>query len=259
MGVELAQTAKLVAFVAGLAVFFILERFAWPYARRPLFNKSHLLRNGAFVLTTVLASRWWVVPLTLAATRTPVGRPLDLPEPLLLAVHLILLDLALYVWHRLNHEIPFLWRFHEIHHRDAHMDSTTALRFHFGELMLSALFRCGVIMLLAIPFAHVLLYEALVVVCIFFHHSNIRLPTGWERRLSPYIITPGLHWMHHHKKRIDTDSNYGVSIVFWDKLFGTYTPAARKPDMPLGVEGTKGDLSLKKLMMRPFQRAGRGV
>jgi sterol desaturase/sphingolipid hydroxylase (fatty acid hydroxylase superfamily) len=57
----------------------------------------------------------------------------------LLAV--VLLDYTLWFWHFANHKVPFLWRFHLVHHVDRDLDSSTALRFHFGEMALSMPYR----------------------------------------------------------------------------------------------------------------------
>jgi sterol desaturase/sphingolipid hydroxylase (fatty acid hydroxylase superfamily) len=57
----------------------------------------------------------------------------------------VIYDLFLYFWHRANHEIPFLWRFHHVHHLDETLDVSSGIRFHFGEVVLSALVRCAVI------------------------------------------------------------------------------------------------------------------
>src|ERR1043165_7061871 len=105
----------------------------------------------------------------------------------------------IYWWHRANHELPILWRFHEVHHRDAFLDATSALRFHFGEVVIAAVARAMVIFLLAIPLGSVLIFETLVLVAAIFHHSNARLPEALEQRLARWIITPSLHWVHHHK------------------------------------------------------------
>jgi sterol desaturase/sphingolipid hydroxylase (fatty acid hydroxylase superfamily) len=249
----LLLTLKGAVFLASLLVFMGMEHVR-PYAARSARTLAHLGRNLAFLPIVWIVGRLWVLPVTALAAQAPLGRPLALPEPLALLIHLLLLDLALYAWHRLCHEVPFLWRFHEVHHRDEAMDASTALRFHFGELFFSALFRGGIILLVAIPLTHVLIYEALVIACVVFHHSNWRLPVAVERRLSPYWVTPAVHWMHHHKKRRHTDSNYGVSTTLWDRVFGTYTPPRRTPAMPLGVEGTSGDLAFINLLKRPFQR-----
>ncbi|HIC80915.1 MAG TPA: sterol desaturase family protein [Kiloniellaceae bacterium] len=168
-----------------------------------------------------------------------------------LALDILLLDVLIYWWHRANHEIPFLWRFHEVHHLDRFLDTTSALRFHFGEVLLSALARAGIILLLGFPFTSVLVFEALVLLCAIFHHSNLRLPAAFEALLSRLIITPSIHWVHHHAKRCDTDSNYGTLFSFWDRLFGTRSAKQRDPDMPIGVEG-RPEEPILSLLIHPL-------
>jgi sterol desaturase/sphingolipid hydroxylase (fatty acid hydroxylase superfamily) len=165
-----------------------------------------------------------------------------------------MLDFLIYWWHRANHEWPLLWRFHEVHHLDRFLDSTTAIRFHFGEVLLSAGARAVVVLLLGFPFASIIAFESLLLCATIFHHSNLRLPAGFERSLSAVIITPGIHWVHHHAARADTDSNYGTLFSFWDRLFRTRSPTPRTPTMTIGVEG-EGERALPALLLRPFRRA----
>ena len=94
----------------------------------------------------------------------------------------MLLDFWIYWWHRANHELSWLWRFHQVHHLDELLDSSSAVRFHFGEVFLSALARAPVIILLGIPLASVLVFEALILVGAIFHHSDARLPATSRRR-----------------------------------------------------------------------------
>jgi sterol desaturase/sphingolipid hydroxylase (fatty acid hydroxylase superfamily) len=166
---------------------------------------------------------------------------------------LLILDLWIYGWHRLNHVLPFLWRFHEVHHRDEMLDATSALRFHFGEVALSALVRGLMILVFAIPLQSVVAFETLVVLAAIFQHSNLRLPQGMERALAMVIVTPGLHWVHHHAQRDDTDSNYATVLSVWDLLFKSRSPNRRTDGMALGVEG-EADLPLVRLLTRPFWR-----
>jgi len=166
----------------------------------------------------------------------------------------VMLDFLVYWWHRANHEWPLLWRFHEVHHLDRFLDSTTAIRFHFGEVLLSAAARAVVVLLLGFPFASIVAFESLLLCATIFHHSNLRLPAGFERALSLVVITPGIHWVHHHAARADTDSNYGTLFSFWDRIFRTRSPNRRTPAMPIGVEG-QGERALPALLVRPFRRA----
>src|SRR5262249_7199489 len=148
---------------------------------------------------------------------------------------LLLLDFLIYWWHRANHRVPFLWRFHEVHHLDRFLDVTSGVRFHFGEVILSALARAGVIALFAIPLSSVLSFEALLLVATGFHHSDLKLPPSLERALSWIVVTPSIHWVHHHRVRSDTDSNYSTILSLWDRLFASRSQTRRTPEMEIGV------------------------
>lgn len=207
---------------------------------------------GLFALTSAVSSLV-VLPVTVwAALHAPWSRAelTALPAWAWLPLDIVLLDLWIYWWHRANHEWPFLWRFHEVHHRDRHLDATTALRFHFGEVALSACARAIVIVALAIPLTSVVLFEILVLVASVFHHANWRIPPALERALARIVITPSRHWVHHHCVRADTDSTYGTILSVWDRWFRTVTPTQRQPLMPLGVEGRE-ELPMIALIAAP--------
>lgn len=166
---------------------------------------------------------------------------------------LLLLDAYIYWWHRLNHSVPLLWRFHEVHHLDSRLDASSALRFHFGEVLLSALARASLVLLFGIDLLSIILFETLVLLGAIFHHSNLRLPAGLERALSLVVVTPSIHWVHHHRIREDTDSNYATLLSVWDKLFGSRSRHARRPDMAIGTEG-RAEQPLTGLLIAPFAR-----
>ena len=140
-----------------------------------------------------------------------------------------------------------------LHHLDRFLDASTALRFHFGEVLLSALARAGVILIIGFPLSSILAFETLVLMAAIFHHSDLRLPAGLEAALSRLIITPAIHWVHHHRRRVDTDANYGTIFSFWDRLFRSTTAMRRRIDMAIGVEG-EDELRLPGLLLRPFRR-----
>jgi len=241
---------KGVAAGAWLAALFAAERLrpAVPFPQGKTWAVARPARNLGFLLISAAVSLAIVVPVSRAAAELQIGfRPPLATGATGLVLDLLLLDFLIYWWHRANHRVPFLWRFHEVHHRDRHLDATTALRFHFGEVAISACARAVVIILLAIPLGSVILFEILLLVATVFHHSNWRIPPALEARLAPVIITPSRHWVHHHNVRADTDSTYGTIFSFWDPLFGTTTPTQRAIPMPLGVEG-KDELPLAALL-----------
>lgn len=140
---------------------------------------------------------------------------------------LLLFDLWMYLWHRANHRIPFLWRFHRMHHTDDQLDASSALRFHTGELIFSSLLRLAVVPLLGMSLTQLILYETLLQPIILFHHSNVALPERFDRVLRFLIVTPNMHRVHHSQERFETDSNYSSVFSFWDRLGKSFR---RRPD-----------------------------
>lgn len=243
--------AKALIFLSWLLLIFILERLAAavPYPK----DRRELTHNTGLAVINALLSPLAVLPVSLFAALHGLNwRPAFLQ---CFAVDLLILDIWVYFWHRANHEIRFLWRFHEVHHLDSFLDSTTALRFHFAEVLFSALARAPVIWLFGISFKNVIVFETLLLVVTVFHHSDLRLPRKFESVLSLLIVTPSVHWVHHHDRRKDTDSNYATIFSAWDRLFGTRSATRRTPDMTIGVEGYEGAKpGFLRLLLWPFRR-----
>ena len=236
-------------------IFFAVERLnpAAPFPIGAGLIQPRLWRNAGLAAINFALSPLIVLPLTaFAAGHGLAWRPAWWQGGAGLALDLLLLDFLIYWWHRWNHEWRFLWRFHGVHHLDRFLDATSALRFHFGEVLLSALARAGVIVLIGFPLSSILVFETLVPMAAIFHHSDLRLPASLEMSLSRLIITPSIHWVHHHRRRTDTDSNYGTVFSFWDRLFASSSPTQRRADMAIGVEGEEGGDFLT-LLLRPFR------
>ena len=241
----------IVAFV--LIVLLVLERLFPVLKHRE--NLQRLGRNFSFAGLNFLLSPFIVIPITLYANGVALAwRPLWWSGWFGLALDLLILDCWIYFWHRLNHVLPFLWRFHEVHHLDETLDASSALRFHFGEVVLSSLARAAVIIMLGFPFSSILVFETLVTIAAIFHHSNIRLPAHIEKLLSSIIVTPSIHWVHHHALQRDTDSNYATILSVWDRLFGSVSLGRREREMKIGVEGVR-EQKLLRLILRPFYKA----
>lgn len=157
-------------------------------------------------------------------------------------VTLLLSDMMDYWWHRLNHRHPLLWRFHRVHHLDDHVDASTALRFHIGEFILSALAK-GLWLLVWGPsvwgFA---LFEAGISAYAIFHHSNIDFPQRVEALLRWVHMTPRLHASHHTVSLRTRDANFSTIFLAWDRLFGSFQEPDEDELKSLGLPGDNGDL-----------------
>ena len=161
-------------------------------------------------------------------------------------------DALSWAWHRANHGLPFLWRFHAVHHSDRVFDTTTALRFHGGELLLSLPLRLSLAFALGAPIEGILLFEVAFGFFNLFEHGNIALPARFERMLSRVFIAPALHRIHHSRKRAELDSNFGTIFSVWDRLFGTFHDGRSTDEVRIGLPQVPVTNGLVRLMAMPF-------
>jgi len=197
--------------------------------------------------------------LARAAEKNRHGLVQQLPFPPFVrgAIAVVLLDYTLYLWHVLTHRVPLLWRFHQVHHIDREMDATTALRFHFGEIAISVPFRAVQILLIGpsrIAFAS---WQIFLMVCILFHHSNVRLPIALERKLARLVVTPRLHGIHHSVATDQMNTNWSSGLTVWDWLHGTLLTDVPQHEITIGVAGRQSDKSqqLSQILTLPFKEA----
>ncbi|MEQ1619493.1 MAG: sterol desaturase family protein [Terricaulis sp.] len=243
---------KILVVSAWFALLAAGERLA-PAAKRPRSSDApRLTRNLGLWAANTLMNPFITVPIGAAAAAFPLWARPDLAPWAAFALDLLLLDLWTYAWHRANHEWPLLWRFHRVHHLDEFLDTTSAVRFHPGEVLLSALARAPPIVAADVSLGSILLFDTLVLLGALFHHSNLRLPALLERALRVVMVTPSHHWVHHHALRADTNSNYGTLLTLWDSLFRSWSPTRRTPEMRIGVEG-ESDVSPSALAAAPFR------
>ncbi len=182
-------------------------------------------------------------------------RQIDLPPWATVIVAVLLFDAWQYLWHRLNHRVPFLWRFHAVHHSDAELDASAALRFHTGEIALSSMARLAVLPFLGLTIGHVLIYETILLPIILFHHSNIRVPERLDRWLRTLIVTPWMHWVHHSDWQPETDSNYSSVFSVWDRIFRSFRLRGDPKEIQLGLGIEDLDWrTLRGIMLMPLRR-----
>jgi sterol desaturase/sphingolipid hydroxylase (fatty acid hydroxylase superfamily) len=177
------------------------------------------------------------------------------PAAFALAATVLGLDFVSYLWHRANHLLRLLWRFHRVHHADPAVHVSTALRFHPGEILLSVPVRLAAIALLGAPLAAVVAFEAIFGAANALQHASFDLPAPVERALGLVLITPALHRRHHSVLRAEHDSNYGTIFSFWDRLGRSRRANSSAEHFPVGLpEGATSDpRSLAAMLGEPFR------
>ncbi len=181
-----------------------------------VFLAMDLTINVLFGLATVGIFIW------IGANNFGLLNLVELPIIVEMIIAILMLDLfAQYLIHYLLHRVPWMWRFHMIHHSDTHVDATTATRHHPGDYITREIFALVAIFLFGIPFAFYAVYRIMTVFFAYFTHANWSLPTSVDKALSYIIVTPNMHKFHHHFERPWTDTNFGNIFSFWDRMFGT--------------------------------------
>lgn len=245
--------------VGAFGLLWLLER------RRPLRQSvepglAHDARNlavaGAGALALQLFENPVIAPLTSLVERRGWGllRRVRLPEWVEVALGVVLMDYTLYLWHVLTHRVPFLWRFHVAHHVDLDLDASTALRFHFGELAISVVWRAGQVALLGITPLTFSVWQTCLLLSILFHHSNVRLPLELERRLNRLLVTPRMHGIHHSIVEEETNSNWSSGLTVWDWLHGTLRLNVSQDEIVIGVPAYRNasEVGLEEVLALPF-------
>ena len=177
------------------------------------------------------------------------------PLPALI-IGVLVLDFVIYLQHRMFHFVPVLWRVHLMHHTDQDIDVTTALRFHPLEIMLSLLIKFAAVAAIGAPPLSVLIFEIMLNGAAMFNHGNIGIPIDVDRVIRTVLVTPDMHRVHHSTVMPETNSNFGFSFSWWDRILGTYKaqPQEGHDKMKIGLNGYHDDRSLKlsAMLMMPF-------
>ncbi|MGB3619345.1 MAG: sterol desaturase family protein [Catalinimonas sp.] len=262
-----AKTWKLLSGALPVVAFVALEVLERGYAlrRRREPGGHRLLRNlgvaGVSSVVLQLAGRPVLMPLTERVDARNLGLlpALGLPRWAERVGTVLLLDYLFYGWHVALHRVPLLWRAHAVHHVDLDLDTSTALRFHFGEFLASVpVMAAGVRLIGARPGAFTL-WQTLMALEVMFHHSNLRLPLGFERALSRVLITPRLHGIHHSEVSRETDSNYSSGLTLWDFLHGTHRANVPQGEITVGLPAYQDprEVTLPQMLALPFRRPRR--
>ena len=245
--------------LAAMAMLAIVETLL-PFSRKREWRRRHLPPNlglaaltlglnfafnaGAVLITGWLGSRGFGV-LAGAA----------LPPLAMMAIGFVVLDAATYACHRSMHLLPPLWRAHRIHHADPLVDVTTTLRQHPIEGFWRFLFIMTPAWALGIPAPAVVIYRVVSALVGLTEHMDVKLWEPLDRALSRFVCTPNMHKLHHSRRPIETDSNYGNLFSLFDRVLGTFTPPTPGRRVDYGLDGYDDAESqqLGALLRLPFR------
>ncbi|UTW13917.1 sterol desaturase family protein [Marinobacterium rhizophilum] len=259
----MSETAlRLLIFVAVFVLVALCEH-AWPRRPRRQTRARRWGINLGLLGIDILAQRLTLgaAALGMALYAQAQGWGLfnvqSLPVWLTAVAGFLLLDLAIYLQHRLFHVVPLFWRLHLVHHTDLDLDLSSGFRFHPLEILLSLLYKVALVAVLGISPLVVLVFEATLSAAALFNHANLRLPLRLDAWLRWLLVTPDMHRVHHSVIPAETNSNYGFFISLWDRLLGSYReqPSAGHQGMTIGLHEYQREdrLGLMQLVLIPFR------
>lgn len=246
----------------GLTVAVLFVEGLRPRARVQFALGRRWLANLLTYVSTALAS-WWLRPVSLVAAALLAQQNgwglfnnLTAPSVVAIAVSFAAIDLAGYLFHRLEHRSSLLWRIHRMHHSDPDVDVTTTYRFHPIEVCLRGVVDTVVAIGVGVPVIAPALHQLISTVTSVLSHANVRMPHALEAAIGWVVITPNIHRTHHSIDSEDSNSNFSVCLSCWDRLFGTFRPAPAlgHENIRFGVDGRTADdgTSILRMLVDPL-------
>lgn len=218
-----------------------------------------------FVLTGLSIITMMIIPVTFISAATIAEKNgwgmlniIELNWLLLGFLTLLLRGFISFLTHYLAHKIPLFWLVHRVHHLDTEIDVSTTVRFHPLEFVMNSLIGIPIIIFFGFPVWGLMLYELFDVAITLISHSNISFPNKIEKVLRYFLVTPGLHRIHHSSYQPETDSNFSAVFPVWDIIFGTFRTKTRisQQEMEIGLEEVRDERANKMswLLSSPFKR-----
>ncbi len=244
-------------FLIILILFLYSVEFFLSYRRNiPGDRKKHLLTNFLMVMVSSVSVRAVIYFIVFFEIDIYSFNTLRLPENMHF-LYLIILDFFIYIQHVLSHRWNWFWAFHKVHHADHFLDTSSGVRFHPGEILISYFYKIGLVILLGIPKDIFLIYELMLSSLALFNHSNIRIPKVVDKYLRLVIVTPSFHFVHHSKENHEMNSHFGNTLSIWDRLFKTYRKDSldnENQDFGLKDVDIADSESLRKMLLFPLSR-----
>jgi sterol desaturase/sphingolipid hydroxylase (fatty acid hydroxylase superfamily) len=264
--IENEQTIRPILFISLLIAFSIAE-FLYPLAKRKSSHIKQWSTNIALVLMSSLLLKISLPMLAVGAAQWSQSNSVGIINyfdvfssgyisVVIIFLSIVLMDFIIYWQHVLMHNIPLLWRMHQVHHTESGLDASSAVRFHPLEMLFSMLVKMAFIVLLGVPIVAVIIFEIVLNAMALFNHSNLKLPKKIDQQLRKLIVTPEVHWVHHSQIVRETNSNYGFNLIIWDKLFGSYiekpTQDYKVLQQGLSQFNEQQPLNIVRLLLIPF-------
>lgn len=197
---------------------------------------------------TFLPAKSILATVPMAAFRQWVGA---LPFLVQFVAIMFLTDVVQYWVHRLFHRVPWLWKFHAVHHSARSMDWMAGARMHFVEIFV--LRSMTVIPMFVLGFSEVAMHSYIFVVYLYstFVHANLGWRLAWIEKI---LVTPRFHHWHHGIEEEAIDVNFAVHFPLLDRLFGTYFFPKERWPAGYGIAGHPVPKGYVKQFAYPFTR-----
>jgi sterol desaturase/sphingolipid hydroxylase (fatty acid hydroxylase superfamily) len=263
---EAGETTYQLVRVLGLALTVVLglavEQLRPHAALRPAWRTNlGLWAVDSLFMATICGACGWIVASWAASQGLGLLSWARAGNAVAVGIGVLALDAVSYAWHRANHRVPLLWRFHQVHHGDASFHVTTALRFHPGELLLALPVRLAAVVAIGVPPEGVLVFELVYGMANLLEHGNFDLPRRLEPVVERVLITPALHRGHHASDWRELDTNFGTVFSIWDRLGRTFYAGEPERRLVTGLPDRSGREapSLSESLLLPFSRGRRGA
>ena len=226
------------------ALLFIGIEKIWPLLQnQPVFRRgwqtdltyfgvNHLLIGVVLLVTNALVHAFGPSPFSMMASTIE-----EVPFWLQILLIVLVADLLQYAVHRMFHQVPFLWRFHRIHHSVEVMDWLAGSRLHVFEVIATRVPILMAFALFGFSKAAVDVYVVIVGLHAVFNHANVRVnlgPLAWLRYI---LVFPAFHHWHHGSDRAAIDRNFAAHFAFIDHLFGTAVQSSQALPLKYGLSG----------------------